>query len=272
MVDYKEECRTMLKILTKSEHVYFTPRCNESIRLAFLLAKRLGKSHVLKQDEGGWLTYEKYAKQIDLALTQIVTINGVIPSKELLNYSMDEVLIINSLAGYAASQPMAEITGTCIQQDIFLINDVAGSIGTDLATYGDVIVGSFGDAKPINLGTGGFFATNTKEFAQLFEEVRDAEETELDFASLYKLLKNLEARRNFLEKRCKEIKKDLETYDVVVPEEEHALTVIVRFDTESQKQELITYCEEHDLEYTECPREIRVLDPAISIEVKRLHE
>ena len=69
MVDYKEECRVMLKILTKCEFVYFTPRCNESIRLSFLVAKRLGRSHVLKQDEGGWLTYEKYANEADLAST-----------------------------------------------------------------------------------------------------------------------------------------------------------------------------------------------------------
>jgi len=35
-------------------------------------------------------------------------------------------------------------------------------------------------------------------------------------------------------------------------------------------QIVIDYCEENNLEFTQCPREIRILEDAISIEIKRL--
>ena len=41
------------------------------------------------------------------------------------------------------------------------------------------------------------------------------------------------------------------------------------FSFTKEKKELIAYCEKNGYEYTECPRYIRVLENAISIEVKR---
>ena len=38
------------------------------------------------------------------------------------------------------------------------------------------------------------------------------------------------------------------------------------------KQRIIDYCNENNLEFTECPRYIRINEPAISIEVKRLEK
>jgi len=44
------------------------------------------------------------------------------------------------------------------------------------------------------------------------------------------------------------------------------------FDIENEREEIIDYCNKHGYEYTQCPRYIRVLDSAISIEVKRKTE
>ena len=267
-MDYKQECATMLQILTKTKHVVFTKRCNASILLAFGLAKQLGRSHVLKQDEGGWLTYKKYAEQLDLALTNLVTLDGVLPPKELQNYRSDEILIVNSLAGYTASLDMEAIGTMCVKQDIFLINDVSASIGTPLASEGDCMVGSFGKAKPIHLGTGGFFATNHKEHADIVAEMQ--EEPELEYDQLYELLRGLDKRRTFLHERVQQVRSDLKDFTLVAPEDKYSLNVIAKFETDEQKKQLIQYCTNNKLEYTECPREIRIDEPAISIEIKRL--
>ncbi|MBI4141867.1 hypothetical protein HY484_03010, partial [Candidatus Woesearchaeota archaeon] len=43
----------------------------------------------------------------------------------------------------------------------------------------------------------------------------------------------------------------------------------VKFNNEQEKQQLIDYCNKNKYEYTLCPRYIRVMDNAISIEVKK---
>jgi len=48
------------------------------------------------------------------------------------------------------------------------------------------------------------------------------------------------------------------------------INVIIKFDDEEVKQRIIEYCKENNLEYTVCPRYIRVNENAVSIELKRL--
>ena len=267
----KETARTMLKILSGKTTVFFTRRCNESIRLAMLMAASIGKSHGLMQDEGGWLTYEKYITQAGLEAIRMVTTDGLIHPKELTHYGRDQVLLINSLAGYIALQKMDIINDYSIQQDILVINDVSGSIGLPFTKFGDIIVGSFGDAKPVDLGRGGFIAFDD-EYLESFETVAgDAfSDYDMDFEELAKKLKGLEARRKFLTDRCKKIKEDLSDRDIVHRDDQNALNVVVRFKDADEKTFLEKYCHDNKLEFTVCPREIRIDDDAISIEVKRL--
>ena len=48
------------------------------------------------------------------------------------------------------------------------------------------------------------------------------------------------------------------------------MNVVVRFEDEEEKEQLINYCEEKGFEYVECPKYIRIEEDAISIELKRL--
>ena len=73
----------------------------------------------------------------------------------------------------------------------------------------------------------------------------------------------------FLCRVCKKIKEDLKGFDIV-HKDGNGLNVVVKFKDKSEKQKLIKYCKQNNYEYTMCPRYIRVLDKAISIEVKRL--
>lgn len=266
----KEDCRTMIKVLTKKDHVIFTTRCNESIRMALQIAASLGKSLCLYQDEGGWLTYEKYIVRSGLEPIKMVTDDGLIHSSELAHYNIDAVLLLNSMAGYVALHDMDDIQAICTTHDVFLINDVAGSIGTDQAKQGDVIVGSFGKAKPVNLGTGGFIAFDDIALVNLFHDLNaEYEEPDINYHLLADKLKKLDTRRAFLLERAEKIRQDLSSYSIVHPEKK-GLNVIVRFDDDDTKQKIVSYCNDNNLEYTQCPREIRIDDDAISIEVKRL--
>ncbi len=258
----------MLKILTDKKHVWFTSRCNESIKAAMKIVANIGRHIVLYQEEGGWLTYEKYIKQAGLEPIKMVTNDGLIYERELEQYDYDIALLLNSMPGYAANHDMNTVYSYCIKNDAFLVNDVSGSIGSKNAKIGDIIVGSFNKAKPIDLGRGGFIATNE---LHLFKQAKEllGEEPDMDYETLSYKLKNLEKRRAFLIARARKIKKDLIAHKIVHPKH-NGFNVIVRFDSPKEKNEIIAYCKTNHLEYTQCPREIRILDDAISIEVKRL--
>ncbi len=258
----------MIKILTGQSHVLFTSRCNESIKVAMKVVAGLGRHIVLYQEEGGWLTYEKYITQAGLEPIKMVTDDGLIFEKELNQYDYDISLLLNSMPGYVANHDMESVFAHCAKNDIFLVNDVSGSIGSNMAKIGDIIVGSFNKAKPVDLGRGGFIATNNKELFSAIEELLD-EEPDMDYQTLSEKLKNLEKRREFLLERAKQIKQDLITHKIVHPNQ-NGFNVIVRFEDDKEKEDIIYYCNQNNLEYTECPREIRILDNAISIEVKRL--
>jgi dTDP-4-amino-4,6-dideoxygalactose transaminase len=271
MATDQETARTLIKILTNKKHVLFTTRCNKSIQFAMKMVALEGRSNVLYQEEGGWMTYEKYIKRADLTPIKLATNFGLISPSELKHHNLDSALLINSLAGYIAPHDMDEVFTQCLKHDILLVNDVSGSIGSSIAKQGDIIVGSFGHAKPVDLGTGGFIATESEALFEKLNEIieEDYEEPEINYKILVEKLKGLEARRTFLEEKAKQIKSDLSDMKIV-HKDAQGLNVVILFDDEETKKKITTYCNENNLEFTVCPREIRILEPAISIEVKRL--
>lgn len=266
--NYKETCRTLLKIITGCEHVLFTRRGNRSILIAMRTLAQQDVETVLYQEEGGWMTYEELIQKAQLTPLKLVTRQGLVYEQELQQHDMHAALLINSMPGYCALQDMEKIITQALTNNVIVVNDISGSIGTAQATQGDIILGSFGKAKPLNLGKGGFIATNNKDFFASITKLGD-EEPELRYDLLEKKLKSLDHRRTLLLKKAQEVKQDLEDMNVVHRKQE-GLNVIVRFNTEQEKERLLRYCKEKNLEYTLCPREIRILDDAISIELKRL--
>ena len=72
-----------------------------------------------------------------------------------------------------------------------------------------------------------------------------------------------------LKKVTNKVKKDLANFEIIHRQLE-GINVVVKFNSIDEKKKVIGYCKENEYEYTECPRYIRVLTDAISIEVKRL--
>lgn len=258
----------ILKGLTRKKYVYLTQRGNKSILFALKIAKALGYKKVLIQDQGGWITYLQFPERLGMELVKLKTDYGFIEPDELAKeLDGDCVLLINSLTGYFAEQPIGLLYSMCKQKDAFLINDASGTIGTELAKVGDIVIGSFGGGKPIDLDYGGFIAFNEREFSDKvsIDEVFDKDKAE----KLAMKLEELPDRLRFLEDIHNKIKKDLETFDII-HRGARGINVIVKFKDEFEKERIINYCQKNAYEWTECPRYIRVNTDAISIEVKRL--
>ena len=256
--------------LTSKKHIFYTNRGNTSILLALKLAKKLGKKKAFIQDQGGWLTYEQYLKKIKYEYHFLETDAGIVSLKTLKKHiDSDSVLIINSMPGYFCLQEnMKEIYELCQKKNCFLINDVSGSIGKEIARYGDLIIGSFGKWKPLNIEYGGFIAYENIKYKDFFNNNFNKELK--DFQSELKVkLSNLNKRLKDIEKISNKIKIQLRKFDII-HKNSNGINVVVKYNSPEEKMKLIDYCKVYNYEFTECPRYIRVNDDAISIEVKRL--
>ena len=252
--------RERLQEMTKKAQVYFMQRGNAAIKQALQLAKKQGYITLLIPDQGGWLTYRQYGEDLGFAIKELKTDHGrIVP--EMVVGDKKTVLLLNSMPAYACAIDVVAIAKTCQEQGIFLINDVAASIGTGAEAHGDIIVGSFGKWKPLALGTGGFIA--------LDQELAIAE-TDLDFPVLLSLLDTWQVRTDLIKAFVHEFKKHLPNEAIIHPGDD-GYVVIVRFETDEEKERLINIGKVVDptLEHTICPRSIRVLDQAVCFEVKR---
>ncbi len=131
---------------------------------------------------------------------------------------------------------------------------------------------SFGKWKPINLGYGGFISTNSKEFFQLDPELFMAFRFPEQFnPGLLKKIERLDRRIKYLQDICQKIKSDLKELEII-HSNRAGLNVIIKFNNQAEKEKIINYCKKNGYQFTLCPRYIRVMENAISIEVKRLEE
>jgi len=278
--------------LTGKKHIFFTNRCNESLKIAVSLAKEVQKSKYLDSDEksstkllmqkeGGWLTYPQLALKNKIRPIYISMNNGKLELSEISFENKGDVLVMHSMPGYSFHEEMAEVEKKCLNNSVFLINDCSGSIGSDSAIYGDVVVCSFGHAKPLDIGIGGFIATddyseNILTGIENFERdglffLNGAQE-KIDLKMLSYALLGLKEKLEYWKKITKKVKKELtkKGFNVLNSDSESGINVLVGFSDEEEKENLIKYCSEHKLEYTLCPRYIRTNLNAISIEIKRI--
>ena len=84
---------------------------------------------------------------------------------------------------------------------------------------------------------------------------------------LYYSAKNQNVK--FLLEKRKKVINDLVDYDII-HKNDLGFVVIIKFKDDTEKENLINYCKNNNLEWTECPRYIRINQKAISIEIKRL--
>lgn len=257
------QAQEKLQELTGKKNIKLVQSGDHAILYVLKFMKKLGKESVLIQDQGGWLTYRDYPKKAGLEKIELKTDYGLIDLDDLRAKAGDKsVLLVNSLNGYFSEQPMHEIAKICAAKSCLLINDASGSIGTEIGSIGDIILGSFGKDKPVNLHYGGFIA---------FDEDYDLE-GEFDPGKLAALAEELDrmfAKQLRWDSMHWKIISDLKDFDVI-HRDKPGINVVVKFSDEEEKKKILAYCEENKLPYTICPRYIRVNCDAVSIEVKRL--
>ncbi|MGV8169152.1 MAG: DegT/DnrJ/EryC1/StrS family aminotransferase [Candidatus Nanoarchaeia archaeon] len=270
-----ERCREALKELVNKKELYFTLRCNKSIELAFQIAmvELEGSPKTLFiQKQGGWITYPNYAKKYKMNLVRLDNPEGKI--KEIKSdVEGNAVLIMHSLPGYSYEEDMNKISKLCAQKDVFLINDCCGSIGAGAAKFGDISVCSFGEAKPLSAGGGGFIAADSFSASQR-ELLRSAEKdaaAKIDFIRLKQAIDGLQERLLRWKKKKKESEQKLKKENFKILNAGQGINVLVPFNAESEKERLIKFCVDENLEYVECPRYMRTLERALSIEIKRIN-
>jgi hypothetical protein len=238
--------------LTGQENIGLVASGDTAIEVVTRLFKK-----ILIPAEGGWLAYPK------IAAGEVACKSGRIVLEDLKSKLSEgyDALLYQNPGGYFAEQPMEEIYALCKEVGCKVLMDVSGGIGTKLcdSRYADIMVGSFGRWKLVDVGAGGFFSCMDKK---MFDLVKFQE---FEIPGLQDKLAGLSGRIKFLRDRRKKVISDLKGFDVVRPDDLGFVVIV-----QGREEEVIAYCTREGLEWTKCPRYIRLNSPAISIEVKRL--
>lgn len=231
-------------------------------------------------EEGGWLTYEKYAVNLGMNVVKIKCSSAMIDIMDLRNKLSqgqegsqgNKIFIYHALGGYCAEQPVKDLYRVCQEHGCKVIMDVCGTFGTGLCNgeHADICLASFSKWKPVNYGQGGFISFKDDKLYRECKPLFSAFTFQGDYNELLGKIDEVEERIQFLTERRKEVVSDLEKFDILYPYSKHAIVVIISYKNDMDKLRIISYCTKCQLEYTECPREIRVMQDAVSIEVKRL--
>jgi len=264
----QENVLDQLKKFTQHNHVRITDRGNSAIFVAMVMAKKVNpKPFLLIPDQGGWISFRTYPSLLGFDVKEIQTNKGILNLKTLEEGTKNaSALIMASFAGYFAEQPLEEISRICKKNGCLLIEDASGAIGDKSLCNGklsDIIIGSFGRWKPVNLGYGGFISARNKEF---FEQAKEPFSLIKVHNHIYGELLPLLNRKRLkkllkLQEKVKDELKDVKIFH----RDKRGLNVITEY-----SPKVLKYCQDNGYPYILCPTYIRVNEKAISIELKRL--
>lgn len=275
-----EQITTILQRLTGHPFIALTTRGNTAIDAAVSLLPKEKK--VLIPDEGGWLHYRKGPELAGLKIEEVRCRQAVLDIADLrdkLSTKTFSALLYQNPGGYFAEQPMEDIYRLCQSYGCLVIIDVSGALGTKLCDgrYADFFVGSFGEWKLVDAGSGGFISGKNKTLfktLQLSKENPEAHNlTTAALMAIVQRIHKLPQRIKFLLSERQNAIQGLAEFGLkknIVKTEDLGFVVIALFSELKEKETIINYCTKRGLPWTECPRYIRINEPAISIEIKKL--
>src|SRR3989344_9333129 len=216
-VDYKDFqlglCLQRLREFTGHRYFALTNCGNSAIFLALSIVKHVHpKPYLLIPDQGGWLSYETYPQLSGFEVKKVKTDRGLLDLDDLktkLENHDVAALLVASNAGYCALQEMHAIANICKSADCLLIDDASGSLGMRFmlssndasgvcdGNLADIIVGSFGRWKIVDVSHGGFISCNE---GWLKEDQTPLSFTKhhIDLNILHQKLENIKKRLQFL--------------------------------------------------------------------------
>lgn len=251
---------------------------------------------ILIPDQGAWNGFKQMANFLNKDLITVKTNKGLIDldnlNESLVSSSENNMidlddennksaLFLTSFAAYTAEQDLKSICDFAHKNNILVVEDASGAIGDNenrLANgnYSDIIIGSTGSPKIVNVEDGGFITSNDDKLFEKSNLLLKTNKTsnitacgiynELDFAK-ENLKKTVDA--------CSYIKGSIEekTNFNVFHKDKRGINVII--ETEDSKSLSYKLRQEFLLDshgmITKCPNYNRLKEKAIAIEIKNLH-
>ena len=268
----KDQVLKELRQLTKHEHVAVINRGNAGVFLSILQAT----GPILGPKEGGWITYESIAQSLGKEYIHVETAAAKIDLDDLKvkveSAGKGSLFIYHSNAAYSVAQDTKAIYDVCHAAGVLVAMDASGAIGTELCNghHADILFASFGRWKLIENKEGAMVSVADKVRFKNMKPLLQAVSFEGDFAQLLQRINELPKRIEFLLAQSQQVIKGLQKHKILNKDEKYPFVVIVPFENEIDRLKIAAFCTKNKLEYTQCPREIRVMQDAISIEVKRL--
>ena len=250
---------------------------------------------ILIPDQGAWNGFKQIANFLNKDLITIKTNQGLIEPyliEETLEIASNDgildlddeenksALFLTSFAGYTAEQDIKEICNFAHKNNMMVVEDASGAI-TDSkkklanGNYSDIIIGSTGSPKIVNVGDGGFITSNDNSFfdkSKLLLKTNKASNitacgifNELDFASGI-LNRTIES--------CLYLKENIQdkTSFNVFHLDKRGINIIIESDDPKSlsyrlRQEFAL--DSHGM-ITKCPNYNRLKEKAVAIEIKNL--
>ena len=276
-IDYHELAEDKLSSMTNHKFSKLLSSGNAAI----FTAMNAIDGPIMIPDEGAWNGFKQVARFLNKDLIMVKTDNGLIKEEHLAkaleeNPSDIGALFLTSFAAYAAEQDIREISDFLHDNDILLVEDASGAIGDDKLAdgrYSDIIIGSTGSPKIVNVEDGGFITTSSEEVLDksglLVKSFKTGNITacgvssELDFAN-ENLKKTIEAT-NYVKENLSD---DFNVFHL----DKRGINAIIKTDDAKNlsyhlRQELVL--DRHGM-ITKCPNYNRLKEKAVAIEIKNL--
>jgi hypothetical protein len=159
-------------LLNREYKIIFLPSGSAAVFLSMWIAK-IYSEKIFIPDMGGWQGFLKFPRILNLKTEMIKTNLGVV-DVEALDKCLEQKssVILTSLAGYLALQPLKEIKKLCEEKEVLFIEDISGKVGGDCG-YGDIVVCSTGSPKILNCEYGGFLGISRETEEILGNKLND---------------------------------------------------------------------------------------------------
>ena len=281
------------KLATITNHNY--AKLVNSGNAAILSAMNSIDGAVLIPDQGAWNGFKQIAKFLNKDLITIKTNQGLIDldnlNESLISSSQENMvdlddennksaLFLTSFAAYTAEQDLKAICDFAHKNNMLVVEDASGAIGdyqNRLANgnYSDIIIGSTGSPKIVNVEDGGFITTNDNS---LFEKsnllLKTGKTTNITACGIYNELDYAKENLKKTIDACSYLKENIEekTNFKVFHKDKRGINVIVA--TKDSKSLSYKLRQEFTLDnhgmITKCPNYNRLKEKAVAIEIKNL--
>ena len=281
------------KLAKRTNHSY--AKLVNSGNAAILSAMNSIGGAILIPDQGAWNGFKQIAKFLNKDLITVKTNKGlidldnlnesIIQSSENNMIDLDDennksALFLTSFAAYTAEQDLKSICDFVHKNNILVIEDASGAIGdyeNRLANgnYSDIIIGSTGSPKIVNVEDGGFITTNNDK---LFEKsnllLKTNKASNITACGIYNELDFAAENLKSTVEACLYLKESIEdeTNFNVFHNDKRGINVII--ETKDPKSLSYKLRQEFVLDshgmITKCPNYNRLKEKAVVLEIKNL--